>query len=114
MSAFLEKISAATQAAPRESMTVAEWGGVEIYWRPPSLAKREEIQRRAGKSDSRATAVTVLLLATDAEGNRLFADDDLAGLESLDGGEVVGRVAKEMLGIEEAETAGEQSAPTPG
>ncbi|MGX0875924.1 hypothetical protein ACSSV4_000596 [Roseovarius sp. MBR-154] len=79
-----------------------------VYFDPPTNAQAQMVQARAGGSDGRLTLYTVIYLAKDAEGKRLFEDDAptvKALSEDVDGG-VLARIAARIMGRTSPEDLG--------
>ncbi len=55
-------------------ITQADGSPLEVFFDPPTNAQGGEIQRRANGSTQLTTLYTVLLLAKDKGGNRMFDD----------------------------------------
>lgn len=71
-----------------------------IHFDPPTNAQAAMVQARAQASDASLTLYTVLLLAKDAEGKRMFEDnaETMRALsESVDGA-VLSRIASRIMG----------------
>lgn len=89
-----------------QEIEIPEWGDEEngplvAYYDPPTLRTRQTIQHRAGKSESRQMALTVLLCLKGADGKGLFKDDvpTLAALEGQVDPKVMARIAQKILGL---------------
>lgn len=88
-----------------QEIEIPEWGDdngpLVAYYDPPTLRTRQTIQHRAGKSESRQMALTVLLSLKDEDGKVLFKDDapTLAALEGQVDPKVMARIAQKILGL---------------
>lgn len=113
MSAFLDQIIAHVERQPMRELEIPEWG-VTLYWRPLTLAQRDEIRRRANGNNNRLVAWALILVARNAAGELVFEDSlkELSQLEEKLPGHQVARIAEAMFAEEGADKAGEGSPPT--
>jgi len=96
-----------------QEIKIPEWGVSEdkplvAFFDPPSLRVRQEIERRAGKSDGRKIAVAAIICLKDKDGKPLFTDDavTLDALECQVSADVAARIYTRVLGLTKAETLG--------
>jgi hypothetical protein len=96
-----------------QEIEIPEWAGehsdtLVAYFDPPTLRVRQMIQHRAGKSEARQMALTVLLCLKNKDGKLIFKDDapTLATLESGVDPKVVARIAQKILGLTDEEDLG--------
>jgi hypothetical protein len=95
-----------------QELEIPEWGQegkpLVAFFDPPTLRKRQEINARCGKSESRQMALTCILCLKDKDGKPLLTDDaeTLATLEGASDPKVVSRIAMEVLGLTPAAKLG--------
>ncbi len=88
-----------------KEITVPEWGSEDAplvaFYDPPTLALRQNIERRGGKSEARKLATVVILSLKDADGKVIFKDDapTLNTFENNLDPAVVSRIAAQILGL---------------
>ena len=88
-----------------QEITIPEWGAEDAplvaFYDPPTLARRQEIERRGGKSEARKMALTVMLSLKDADGKIIFPDDapTLSAFEFQLDPAVINRAAVQILGL---------------
>lgn len=87
-----------------QKIEIPEWGMVgdgAATYDPPSLRLRQLIQHKAGKSQARQMALTVIHCLKDPAGLAVFKDDapSLAALENQVDPAVVARIAQAVLGL---------------
>lgn len=96
-----------------KEIKIPEWGAAKdkpliAYYDPPTLRVRQEIERRAGKSDARKIAVAAIICLKDKDGNPIFKDDavTLDALECQVSADVTARIYTQVLGLTKAATLG--------
>lgn len=96
-----------------QEIEIPEWGEtvetpLVAFFDPPTLRKRQEINSRCGKSESRQMAITCILCLKDKDGKPLLSDDaeTLTTLESASDPKVVSRIAMQVLGLTPAAKLG--------
>lgn len=88
-----------------KTVTIPEWGTAEKpfvgKYDPPTLGTRQNIERRAMKSQGRQMAITLILCLRDLDGDLVFKDDapTLQNLMDNVDPKVVARVAQVILQI---------------
>jgi len=88
-----------------QEIEIPEWGNDDgplvAYFDPPTLRVRQNIQRRAGKSEARQMALTALICLKDKDGKAMFTDDaeTLATIEAHVDPKVVARISQKILGL---------------
>ncbi|PYG32417.1 hypothetical protein [Pelagimonas varians] len=96
-------------------ITQADGGPLEIYYDPPTNAQGNEIQTRAKGNTALTTLYTVLLLAKDKDGNRLF-DDSAGTVQALTEnvpGRVLTGIAAAIMTFSDGAKLGNSSSPAP-
>jgi hypothetical protein len=96
-----------------QKIEIPEWGTEKgkplvAFYDPPTLRVRQEIERRAGKSDARKIAVAAIICLKDKDGNPLFTDDAIT-LDALEGAvfaDVAARIYTHVLGLTQAADLG--------
>ena len=79
------------------AMDVPEWG-MTIHFRPPNVREAVQIERELQRGGNVSAALmTLVVLARDADGKRLFSDADRAELERKADASVIMRLAAEMF-----------------
>lgn len=102
--AILDKARAHFDNMRGQTIEIPEWGMVgedAATFDPPTLRVRQVIQHRAGKSESRQFATTVILCLKDADGKPVFKDDapTLAALEAEVDPQIVSRIFNRILTV---------------
>lgn len=93
-----------------QTIEVPEWGvegtPLVVHYDPMTAAQAQNVTRRSGGSDARATALAVILYAKDSKGAALFNDDapTLKAFEHDIDPRVVARVGKAILGVRDRES----------
>ena len=81
---------------------------LEVWAAPPTARDAANVERRAKGSSSRMALFTVIYLAKDAEGRRLFQDDaaTVAALENEVSAEVIAELAAKIMAVSEVADLG--------
>lgn len=87
-----------------QEIEIPEWGLTgenAARFDPPTLRQRQMIQHRAGKSESRQFALTVIMCLKGADGKPIFKDDapTLGALEAEVDPAVIARVVTRILAV---------------
>lgn len=81
MSDLLDLARAHFDAMRRKTLDIPEWGLVgdkAAFYDPPTLATRQAVQDRAGRSTARQFALTLILCLKDKDGNPIFEDNAIS------------------------------------
>lgn len=94
----IDRIASHFDSLAKRKIIVPEWGDLEIYATPMTLADRSQIYRGVDSDDGHTPLVRVLIIkARDAEGRPLFSIADQPKLMNRADPVVVVRVANEIL-----------------
>ncbi|MEM7722489.1 MAG: hypothetical protein AAF376_08950 [Pseudomonadota bacterium] len=79
-----------------------------IYFDPPTNRQAQTIRGRAGTDEAKLTLYTVIYLAKDKDGNRLFEDnaETVQGLTESVSGAVLGQMAAAIMKVSDLEDLG--------
>ena len=106
---LIDQIGAAYDAMPRRSIKVREWGDVEIFYKPLTGEEYDTVQAEleGGRaSGPRNNAQVVIVKALDANGVRLFKNDDAELLMQKGFIETFARIASAMTQVIKPDDAG--------
>lgn len=106
-----DAILAASDMPPIEAVHVPEWGG-QVFVRPLTATERDQFERRVlqfkngAKGSQNLRSVLVAMAACDADGQRLFTDEDAVklGAKCAAAMDRVYEVASRLSGLTGADT----------
>lgn len=109
--AILDKARAHFDKMRGQTIEIPEWGltgEAAARFDPPTLRIRQAIQHRAGKSESRQFATTVILCLKGKDGKPIFKDDapTLAALEAEVDPQIVSRIFNRILTVSSEDDLG--------
>ncbi len=107
----LEKATAHFDKLRGQRIEIPEWdmiGDNAGKFDPPTLTDRQNVQTRAGKSQSRQFALTVITMLKDKGGKPVFEDDaeTLTTLQSKVDPKVIARIYTKIMGLTSEEDLG--------
>lgn len=111
---LLEKIKAVYDNSPAKPLAVPEWG-VTVYFRPLKGDELDVVKALtpADCTPTRSNAQVVVIKALDANGVRLFKNDEADDLYASSFPEVINRIAIEMWKTPSVAEAEKNSVATP-
>jgi len=105
----IDKAVAHFDALPSRIIEVPEWGDAGgpllVHARPVTMAQKAAISKRADGDTIKTCVYAIITLAKDAGGEALFTLEDKHKLMHQVDGEVVVRLAGELLSAESVEDA---------
>jgi hypothetical protein len=111
MTAALDKLTAHYERLGKRALAVDLGGGerLEFYATPPTAREAAQVQARAKGNPARLSLFTVIYMAKDASGARLFQDDaaTVAALENGVAAEVIADMAAQIMDVSEVAELGE-------
>mgnify|MGYP006275127423 CR=1 FL=1 len=110
MTGALDQLTAHYARMGRRRIAVDLGGGEEFvcFAAPPTARDAAAVERRAKGSSAKMALYTVIYMARDAEGGRLFQDDaeTVAKLENAVSAEIVADLASQIMAVAEVSELG--------
>ena len=78
----IDKVVAAYENTPKRSVVVPEWGGMEVFFNPVTVADMKAVEAQNPKTEYDHNLYLIIRKAKDAEGKGLFQPGDKSKLES--------------------------------
>jgi hypothetical protein len=98
---ILDRAKQHYDALGRNSILVPEWGDdngpLKVTWTPMTALEHRKILGEEGGRSAKVLISTVILKAQDADGNRLFKEEDRAALQSMVDLRIITRIANAIF-----------------
>jgi hypothetical protein len=106
MGSLIEKLQQARALVETKKMYVPEWD-VDLYYKPLTTEEIDvtDTEAPSGAGATRRNLQLVILKALDADGKRLFSNDDAEALSSVAHPAVINRITSEMASAPTVEDA---------